>query len=95
MCNDCLVDRMASDTVQSEKWASFIKDDFLRQSMERVKFSLLCKCVLNNLITLITISRKGIILSLLSERGVDMAAWPLIIFNLYHVWFYLPCTPLN
>ena len=63
--------------------------------MERVKFSLLCKCVLNNLITLITISRKGIILSLLSERGVDMAAWPLIIFNLYHVWFYLPCTPLN
>ena len=37
---DCLIDRMAS--VQSEKWASFIKHDFLRQSMERVKFSLLC-----------------------------------------------------
>ena len=37
---DYLIDGMAS--VQSEKWASLIKDDFLRQSLERVKFSLLC-----------------------------------------------------
>ena len=36
---DCLIDGMAS--VQSEKWASLMKDDSLRQSMERVKFSLL------------------------------------------------------
>lgn len=37
---DYFIDGMAS--VQSEKWASLVKDDFLRQSMERVKFSLLC-----------------------------------------------------
>ena len=36
-----LTDGMAS--VQSEKWASLIKDDVLRQSLERVKFSVLCK----------------------------------------------------
>ena len=37
---DYVIDGMAS--VQSEKWASLIKDDFLRQSVERVQFSLLC-----------------------------------------------------
>ena len=37
---DYLIDGMAS--VQSEKWASLIKEDSLRQSMETVKFSLLC-----------------------------------------------------
>ena len=36
---DYLIDGMAS--VQSEKWASLIKEDSLRQSMETVKFSLL------------------------------------------------------
>ena len=48
-----LFDGMAS--VQMEKWASLIKDDFLSQSMERVKFSLLRIMFLkNNSIAIIT-----------------------------------------
>lgn len=79
---DYLIDRMAS--VQSEMWASLIKDDFQRQSMETVKFSLLYIVYSKKFNYHDNIVEKEYPCT---ERGMDIAAWPLIILTFVIIGF--------